>query len=130
MAKAKKEINWRKVDVGTWFSATIDGVKAVGQVTGEANTVYLCQQVKDGDDARNKLGWPFSWNVQEGTAEDLNAHGVTKFKLLKGRPKGLKQKLIITIRDNVVEFHRGHIKIGCTTVDNATVRKIAKHLKA
>ena len=54
----KKRILKNEFKHGQWFRAEIDGNKCVGRVSiSESDNIYLCQDVADGADAPNKLGY-------------------------------------------------------------------------
>ena len=48
---------------------------------------------------------------------------IAKMRVEAAKPKPIR------IGDNEVKFNTGSIKVGCTTIDNATVRAIAANLK-
>ena len=48
---------------------------------------------------------------------------IAKMRVTASQPKPIK------IGDHAVKFNKGSIQVGCTTVDNATVRAIAEKLQ-
>lgn len=66
---------------GRKFTAKIKGIDAAGLIRVEDGKVYLCQNVKDGADCDDKLGFIFSWKVCDGSRDSLNDMGVTDFRL-------------------------------------------------
>lgn len=66
---------------GRKFSAKIEGTYAEGLIRVENGTVYLCQNVKNGDDCDDKLGFRFSWQVCDGSIDNIKDMDVTNFYL-------------------------------------------------
>lgn len=71
-----KEIDWTKVKSGDRFTAKIEGVKCEGKIHIGKNAIYLCQNMKDGDNSPNKQGYPYSWNIGNGSQEHLMYHWI------------------------------------------------------
>ncbi len=67
---------------GRKFSAKIRGTYAKGRIRVEDGKVYLCQNVKDGADCDDKLGFSFSWKVNKGSRDNLESTDVTDFRLI------------------------------------------------
>lgn len=67
---------------GRKFSAKIRGTYAEGRIRVEDGRVYLCQNVRDGDNCDDKLGFSFSWHVNKGSRYNLESTGVTDFCLI------------------------------------------------
>lgn len=63
------------------FTARIKGTKTHGKIRVENDIVYLCQNKISGANAKNKLGYKYSWYVNQGTEESLLANNVTDFHL-------------------------------------------------
>lgn len=70
------------------FSCYIRDNKAEGLIRVEDGEVFLCQNVNNGKNCKNKLGYAFSWNVSKGTREDLKENSV-KDLIIKPAPKEL-----------------------------------------
>lgn len=68
---------------GRMFSAKIEGEKVSGKITVEDGYVYLCQDMFDGKDSRNKRGYKYSWSVRDGSKEGLENNSVSEFRLIK-----------------------------------------------
>jgi hypothetical protein len=43
---------------------------------------YICQNVVEGSSAQDKLGYAYSWTIQQGTLPELVREGVTEFAVL------------------------------------------------
>jgi hypothetical protein len=133
-AKEVKSIqfDWNDVPTGTPFSATIDGTSCKGRIFNDSENgyIYFCQDKMNGSDAPNKLGFKFSWShdIDYTTVEELREEEITNLKLGVVE-KGYKVPEVIKVDGYPVEFHIGQIEIGCTTVTNDVVRKIASLLQ-
>lgn len=49
----------------------------------ENSNVYLCQDIQDGMLCKNKLGYNYSWEVNEGSDSDLLNNNVLNFKIIE-----------------------------------------------
>ena len=47
------------------FKATINGDLCEGKVQFENGEYYLCQNIHDGSDCKDKLGYNYSWQIGE-----------------------------------------------------------------
>lgn len=63
---------------GRRFRCKITGTPVEGRVRVEGDRVYLCQNKCDGNDADDKLGYKYSWEVTSG----FKQNHVTEFKIL------------------------------------------------
>lgn len=63
---------------GRRFRCKITGTPVEGRVRVEGDRVYLCQNKRDGNDADDKLGYKYSWEVTLGIEQEH----VTEFKIL------------------------------------------------
>lgn len=71
---------------GRRFRCEIDGIPAKGRIRVENGHVYLCQNEMDGDKARDKYGYKYSWNVSSGSKESLAFHRISGFILTPSTP--------------------------------------------
>lgn len=69
------------------FTARIEGRDCEGKISVQYNTVYLCQDVKNGSRCDDTLGYKHSWNVSAGTEDQLRRNDVKNFKLIKPTDK-------------------------------------------
>ena len=79
---------------GRKFVADIDvytGVK--GKIRVEGKRVYLCQNEADGFDCENKLGYRYSWFVDNGSKSALAKECVKNFRLITERKKKSTPKI-------------------------------------
>ena len=68
---------------GRRFSAEINGRSpCIGRISYEAKRYYLCQNVADGLNARDKLGYKYSWYVSIGDEPHMRRGNIRNFKLL------------------------------------------------
>lgn len=67
---------------GRRFRAKIDGVECKGKVRVENNEVFLCQNKKDGAECSDRLGFKYSWAVDDGSMSDLRRNDVAYFELI------------------------------------------------
>lgn len=68
---------------GQSFTAKIEGVPVRGKIQKEGDCFYLCQDIKDGLDCANKLGFKYSWAIHNGKKYHLQLSSVTNLKLGK-----------------------------------------------
>lgn len=66
---------------GRFFSAKIQDDKVTGRIRVENERVYLCQDKKNGASCEDKLGYKYSWIVDDGSEEKLASNNVSCFKL-------------------------------------------------
>lgn len=129
---ATKKRNWSRIKPGTWFTAYIYGNAATGRIQKEENEIFLCQNVEDGSECNDKLGFKYSWSIRHGSNQDIKEEDVTGLKILVKKPASFKIPKIekkIYVGSNEVHFQRGEIVVGCTTIPNKIVRQIYKKLK-
>lgn len=63
-----------------YFIARHKGVLFTGRVQKESGYLYLCQNILNGSECRNKLGFNYSWSIGEGI--DLKKYEITDFKII------------------------------------------------
>ena len=71
---------------GKKFKANIYNIPVEGRIQVEEGSIYLCQNVKDGADCEDKLGFKCSWHIEDGSemaliknnASNLCIHPSTK----------------------------------------------------
>lgn len=118
-----------KIPSGSYFEAIIDESKCNGLIYNDKKQkgIFLCQNSEEGQESKVKYGFRYSWVIWYD--EKPNQRLVKNFKILP-KPKGFKApKDKFKIGDWEVIFNLGSIKVGCTTIPNKLVRKIAKNLK-
>lgn len=94
---------------GRKFTAKIQGVDVTGRIRVEDGSVYLCQDVKDGEDCADKLGYNFIWKVGDGSAEILAFNNFTDFRLHPITAKEIKAYKDWQVGDKLAE--------GCFTIE-------------
>lgn len=67
---------------GRRFRCKIYGEPVEGKIQVEDGCVYLCQNVRRGNECGDKLGYLYSWNVLSGSDEYLRIYDVSDFALL------------------------------------------------
>lgn len=121
-----------KVKKGTWVSGTIQGCNFTGRIQIEkkegSETIYICQNVKEGTSCTDKLGFNYSWVVRSGTKKYLFKNSVVIKKIYKAKPKNFKFTPIKSWVIGTYDAHEvsGGIKVGCTFVPDSLIKKIAK----
>lgn len=118
------KINWDKVKVGSKFTCKILGKKIEGRIQIDEYGFHLCQNVVDGSDCINKLGYLYSWVIgNNSTSNELkDIYYVINLKITPD-PKFVIPYTVI-ILNKVVEFRKGYIKIGCNEINNNLVTEI------
>ena len=76
---------------GRLFSAKINGDKVTGRIRVENERVYLCQNKRDGMPCKNRLGYKYSWGVDDGSEEKLARNNVSCFKLTPSTAEEIEQ---------------------------------------
>lgn len=72
---------------GRRFRCKIEGTPVKGKIRVEDNdSVYLCQNERRGDDARDKYGYKYSWSVLSGSNKELTYSDVSDFVLFPSTP--------------------------------------------
>lgn len=66
---------------GRKFSCKILDKKVTGVITVEGDKVYLCQDDHNGKGCRDKMGYKYSWFVDDGSPARLLYNDVTDFQL-------------------------------------------------
>ena len=77
----RPEIDLLQCD-GRRFRAKIRKIECEGVVSVEDGIVYLCQNSLNGNAAKDKKGFKWSWSVENGTYDCLLEDDVTNFELL------------------------------------------------
>ncbi len=128
-------LKFRKVKPGAWFTAKINGNRAVGRIhqqlckagdyTGEEGLdTYLCQDLVQGARCNNSYGYEYSWVLDKD---------VTNLKIHAKRPKHPKTpkppEKFPDIGAYKVTIGPGYVMVGCTEVKNETILALAKRLK-
>lgn len=62
---------------GKKFKAYIRGKQTEGRIQIEDEHVYLCQNMIDGADCKDKLGFKYSWGVGDGSVMTLTKNDVS-----------------------------------------------------
>jgi hypothetical protein len=118
---------WENVPVGTKFKAKIEGMWCEGRIQKEYGDILLCQDVKNGSDADNKLGYHHSWTVNDGSIDKLKSNSVEIFDL--ELDPTFQVPWSKKIAGYIPSIYEGYVKFGCTTVTNDDIRELVKHLK-
>ena len=73
--------------VGKEISCIIDGktIKS-SKIQLEGDLYFICQDFIDGTDCVDKLGYKYSWCVDDGTLNSLSDMGVEKLRLINLEP--------------------------------------------
>lgn len=121
--------NFKNIPIGSIVKGTIGKRSFTGRLQHENNKFYLCQDAINGQSCENKLGYGSSYSIGSGSPEDLKNNSViiTDVTLdptfvIPPPPKKFN------IRGHRVEFKKGYIQIGCTTVRNTVFREMSKEL--
>lgn len=68
-------------DIGRKFSAIISGIPSKGKIQYDRGTYFLCQNERDGSACKNKLGYKFSWAIEDGKVCNLQRNAVKKLRI-------------------------------------------------
>lgn len=67
---------------GARFRCKIEGTPIEGKIQFDHDSWYLCQNKIPGSPCNDKLGYKYSWLIDNGTPEDLKRYDVTDLELL------------------------------------------------
>lgn len=118
--------DWDNVPVGTKFKAKIDEVECEGRIQKEDGKIYLCQNVEDGNECNNTLGFDYSWSIEQGSLVNLTENQVEIISL--ELDPSFKAPPIVKVGNYTVTFKKGKIEVGCQTIPNEQVMEVVKHL--
>ncbi len=120
------EYDWKNIPVGSKFTAIIKGRKTKGLIQKYDKKIYLCQSVYNGNSCPNKLGYKYSYRINDGSNDSLKSEYVQNLKVTLN-PYFVE---IPTLRagDREVFINKGYITVGCTKVTNKEVIDIFCHL--
>jgi len=80
-------VKLKNLRVGTKVSCRIEGIKVEGKIQIENGEYFICQDKMDGDRAKNRLGYKYSWTIcfpktDEMLEIELGSHNVTNLKII------------------------------------------------
>ena len=108
---------------GMRISCHINGYDIDEAVVQEENGIfYICQNLCEGYNCYNKLGFNYSWKVDDGSTKDCEKEHVFGIQLMEEDipfPEGVELKG----SDNLKEGMKISCKIGKAFVNNAIVHK-------
>ena len=116
-------VDWTAIPTGTKFKAINhdedNGIMEGRIFTEGPRTIYLCQNQHDGSPSPDKLGYRYSWRVNEHCK-----HQVTILSIEIDPTYELEKQ--IRIGDHIVDFNStaGCINVGCQMVPFETIKKI------
>ena len=68
---------------GRKFKCKMDGIYVEGRIQVEKkNMVFLCQNIRDGGECEDKLGYTYSWYVGTGDKDYLLMNKITNFEIV------------------------------------------------
>lgn len=118
--------NWDNVPVGTKFKGKIEEIECDGRIQKENEVIYLCQNVKNGANCSDKLGFHYSWNIGKGNSVNLVENDIEIISL--ELDPSFVAPPIVKVGDYQVTFKKGEIEVGCQTIPNEQVMEVIKHL--
>ena len=122
---------------GFGFKAKIEGTPCEGKIQVEDGDVYLCQNMKNGAECRDRLGYKFSWYIGNCSEIDLMRKWVVNLAILPRDPETYKDW---QVGDNVmmkyigrneqveVIFRSGELVVCKDSDKNATETKTCEQL--
>lgn len=93
-------------DINREFKCKISDTEVTGRIQVEDNSIYLCQNEKNGFRCSNKLGYLYSWSVESGSDSDLFNNGITDFIFLDELSSGWNESVVII---NIITNEEGII---------------------
>lgn len=67
---------------GKKFKASIQDISVEGRIQVEEGSIYLCQDVMDGSSCEDKLGFKYSWGIEDGSAMALIKNNVSNLSIM------------------------------------------------
>lgn len=67
---------------GRKFKCKMDGLYVEGRIQVEKNMAFLCQNIRDGGECEDKLGYTYSWYVGTGDKDYLLMNRITNFEII------------------------------------------------
>lgn len=67
---------------GRRFKCKMDGLYVEGRIQVEKNMAFLCQNIRDGGECEDKLGYTYSWYVGTGDKDYLLMNNITNFEIV------------------------------------------------
>lgn len=93
-------------DINREFKCKISDTEVTGRIQVEDNSIYLCQNEKNGFRCSNKLGYLYSWSVESGSDSELFNNGITDFIFLDELSSGWNESVVII---NIITNEEGII---------------------
>lgn len=98
--------------MGKAFIALIERKECTGRIQYYDGSFFLCQNIKDGCNCPDKLGYKYSWSVGSGTDYRLRENNVSELRVLDkldniwvdpvtGFSPLIKKKKYLTVDQNV-----------------------------
>ena len=84
------------------------------KIQDEKGNFYICQNLMNGDECEDKLGYKYSWSVLDGSPFEVADHGVKNLQPapdnnIKSRIDALNENTSIKALDDLIEEIRGDI---------------------
>jgi hypothetical protein len=89
-------------DKGRKFTATFRENKVEGKIQYENGEFFLCQNKRCGKTCLDKLGYSYSYTVENGTVERLYRYGVTDMEFLSMTAQGIEDYKDFKIGDVLI----------------------------
>ncbi len=124
------DYDWDKIPSGSPFKALIEGAPVKGRIYKIGGVIYLCQNLKNGYNSPNKLGYEFSWRVSEGESRDLEQNRVTNLEVWLPEA-GYKTPVEISkFGTYLMSIYKDSVTVGCTTVSFEQVEAVYEKMLA
>jgi hypothetical protein len=136
-----REIDWSKVKTGYQFKARYLGPNEYRINKGDTfegifyildkNRIYLVQDVLPGSRIPGiviKDIKKLSWIIKDGSSDSLKSNYIEILDIKKGSVSDDMFEEVIQYDSHRVVFNKGTVDIGCRTISNDLVRKIASKL--
>ena len=72
---------------GLCFKASIERLTCEGKIQVEKGCVYLCQNIIDGAECQDRLGFKYSWGILDGSKKDMKRNHITDFEIVPRDPE-------------------------------------------
>jgi len=128
--KTTKIPNWENIPTGSKFTAIIGGKKCTGRIykDEEEAFIYLCQNIMSGVNCNNKLGYRYSWAVNNGTMEEIESCNVKIISITLDPKFKYILPEVTDLDEYSIEYNKDYIKVGCVRVDKKDIQEVLKYM--
>ena len=100
-----------------------------GRLTFEDGRYFVCQDVRDGCDAADKLGYRYSWSLRQGDVESLEHVNVKCCVTSIELDPDFVPDPVVKLNDRYSAIvQKGQVKVGNRVIPNSSIRELYSKL--